>query len=187
MNKHRKEMEEAKPQVPIVPMLDLTFQLLFFFITLFDPNVSQKIEGQMDLMLPAAAKDDKAKKDEKQAKDPELVDPFNKPEDPDLDIPAELTVVVNTQFDGSNNGAIAALFVEDRTGKPTPIDYDSKFTKLISYLKEEREASKNASIRVRGDSRLHWEAMIQVMDACRKAGFTDVGFMQPSDYNLAAP
>ena len=42
--------------LPITPMLDLTFQLLFFFIVLFDPNTGMhKVEGQMDLMLPAAA------------------------------------------------------------------------------------------------------------------------------------
>ena len=55
MNKHRKAMDHVKPQVPITPMLDLTFQLLFFFITLFNPDSAmRKLEGQMDLMLPAA-------------------------------------------------------------------------------------------------------------------------------------
>ena len=91
---------------------------------------------------------------------------------------------MNTQLDGSNNGAIASLFVEDRTGKKTPVDYDVRLTELIKYLKEERAEAENATIRVQGDSKLHWEGMIQVMDACRRAGFENVGFMQPPDYNL---
>jgi biopolymer transport protein ExbD len=181
MNKHRKPGEEEKPQVPITPMLDMTFQLLFFFITLFDPNTGMhKIEGQMDLMLPAAT----AKP--KQARDAADIDPktaSTKDEDIDLDIPNDLTVVVNTQNEGANNGQIAALFIEGR-GPRTPIEYDNNLTALIKYLTEERGKSQDASIRVQGDSKLHWEAMIQVMDACRKAGFKDVGFVQPADYGL---
>jgi biopolymer transport protein ExbD len=181
MNKHRKPSEEEKPQVPIVPMLDLTFQLLFFFITLFNPNnAMHKIEGQMDLLLPAASEK------EKQAKDVADIDPMTlskKDDEVDLDIPTDLTVVVNTQNEGSNNGQIAALFIENR-GPRTPVEYDAKLTELIKVLKAEREKSEEASIRVQGDSKLHWEAMVQVMDACRKAGFKDVGFMQPPDYGL---
>ena len=184
MNKHRKPGEEEKPQVPIVPMLDLTFQLLFFFITLFDPqSAMHKVEGQMDLMLPASSSK------QKQAHDAADVDPMmlsKKDDDIDLDIPTDLTVVVNTQNEGKNNGQIAALFIENR-GPRTSIEddeHEDKMTKLVKYLTAERAKSDNASIRVQGDSKLHWEAMVQVMDACRKAGFKDVGFMQPPDYGL---
>src|SRR5207253_4521236 len=38
--------------LPIVPMLDLSFQLLFFFIITFSPG---KPEGQMALALPAVS------------------------------------------------------------------------------------------------------------------------------------
>src|SRR5277367_2427850 len=104
MNKHRKAMDHVKPQVPITPMLDLTFQLLFFFITLFNPDSAmRKLEGQMDLMLPTADK-----KNTGPAEKPEDVDPQLMPDVDDLEIPAELTVVVNTQLDGSNNGSIAS-------------------------------------------------------------------------------
>jgi biopolymer transport protein ExbD len=187
MNKHRKAMEEEKPQVPITPMLDLTFQLLFFFITLFDPSTGMhRVEGQMDLMLPVASKDK-----EKQADKPEDVkaDLPSSKDDDELDIPSDLTVIVNTQLDGSNNGQIASLFVENR-GPAVPVDYDVHLTDLIKYLKDQREKADDpdkATIRVQGDSKLHWEAMIQVMDACRKAGFKNVGFMQPPDYNLTNP
>ena len=181
MNKHRKPGEVEKPQVPIVPMLDLTFQLLFFFITLFDPNTGMhKIEGQMDLMLPAASSK------QKQAHDAADVDPMalsKKDDDIDLDIPTDLTVVVNTQNEGDDSGKISALFIENR-GPRTPIEYDENLTELIKYLTTERAKSDDASIRVQGDSKLHWGAMVKVMDACRKAGFKVVGFVQPADYGL---
>lgn len=181
MNKHRKPTEAEKPQVPITPMLDLTFQLLFFFITLFDPNTGMhKIEGQMDLMLPASAEK------QKQAKEAADIDPTlesKRDEDIDLEIQTDMTVVVNTQNQGDDSGKIAALFIENR-GPRTPIDYDTNLTALINYLKEQRAQSDQASIRVQGDSKVHWEEMVKVMDACRKAGFKDVGFVQPQDYGL---
>lgn len=182
MNRHRRGSPFEKPMIPIVPMLDLTFQLLFFFITLFDPSAASRlVEGQMDLMLP--------KEDKKgQASAPEDVQPElpSDKEDEPPEIPADLTVIVTTQLDGVNDGNINSLAVEDRSGK-TNIDYDKKLTDLVKYLKEQREKSGNASIRVQGDSKLKWEAMVQVMDACRKAGFENVGFMQPPDFNLSGP
>src|SRR5262249_10964774 len=111
----------------------------------------------------------------------------NKDEDDlDLDIPADLTVIVTTQIDGVNDGKINALFVEDRTGK-TPIDYDEKLADLTKYLKEQRDRAEQASIRVQGDGRLRWEAMVKVRDACRKAGYDNVGFVQPPDFGLVGP
>src|SRR4051794_14647348 len=114
-------MEETKPTVPITPMLDLTFQLLFFFITLFDPSAGGKrmIEGQMDMALPAT------KKDKKVAANPNNIDPKKESEkdDPELDIPTDLTVVVRTQMDGSNNGGISDLAIEDRAGT-NRVEYD---------------------------------------------------------------
>jgi biopolymer transport protein ExbD len=191
MNKHRKEREEPKPMVPITPMLDLTFQLLFFFITLFDPGAGAErlVEGQMDLMLPGVAKKDSAAL----AAKPEDVKPdaaSNKndkeEDDLDLEIPADLTVIVTTQIDGVNDGKINALFVEDRSGK-TPIDYDDKLMDLIKFLKEQHDRSDQGSIRVQGDARLRWESMVKVMDACRKAGYENVGFVQPPDFGLVGP
>ena len=39
----------SKVQMPITPMLDMTFQLLFFFLLNYHPTAA---EGQMDLALP---------------------------------------------------------------------------------------------------------------------------------------
>jgi biopolymer transport protein ExbD len=191
MNKLRKEQrQESKPTVPITPMLDMTFQLLFFFITLFDPNsgAERLVEGQMDLMLPGVAKKDAAK----QAQDPKDIKPdaeshkdMKDEEDNGLDIPSDLTVIVTTQIDGTHDGTINALFVEDRSGK-TSVELDDGLQELVKYLKDQRDkASGESSIRVQGDSRLRWEAMVKVMDACRKAGYESVGFVQPPDFDQA--
>ena len=51
---HRsKPPNESKVQLPITPMLDMTFQLLFFFIVNFKGMSTATIEGQMDMALPS--------------------------------------------------------------------------------------------------------------------------------------
>src|SRR5205085_7426088 len=49
----RNNRADSAPAVvlPITPMLDMTFQLMFFFLTTFNPSSVK--EGQMDMSLPA--------------------------------------------------------------------------------------------------------------------------------------
>src|SRR5262245_47594208 len=82
MAKHRKETDPAVGvSMPIVPFLDLTFQLLFFFIVTFNPG---KVEGQMAMNLPAQG--------EARAKDQKDVD--MKSSYTERDIPSDFVVVV---------------------------------------------------------------------------------------------
>ena len=46
----RKIKGDDRIALPITPMLDMTFQLLFFFIINFNPA---DLEGQMDMSLPS--------------------------------------------------------------------------------------------------------------------------------------
>ena len=192
MTRDRSGMAEPKPAVPITPMLDLTFQLLFFFITLFNPNAGAKrfIEGQMDLTLPgtSAGKKDSAK----QAKDPENVKPdapsnpkVTEDDEENLDLPSDVTVTVRTQKtadkEDKGRGIISDLAVEDRAGT-TQIGVDASLQELTNFLKDLRERSSHVSVTVQGDSKLKWEEMVRVMDACRRAGFDSVGFGQPPDF-----
>src|SRR5207248_6357441 len=52
MSNHRRKVADPdiRTALPIVPMLDMTFQLLFFFIITFNPG---QREGQMSMNLPA--------------------------------------------------------------------------------------------------------------------------------------
>src|SRR5207249_4090980 len=68
--------------LPIVPMLDMSFQLLFFFIITFNPGA---VEGQMAMNLPATG--------EAKAQKQEDVD-LTKQSDPVLDVPSDFVVSV---------------------------------------------------------------------------------------------
>src|SRR5205823_10634929 len=73
---------DSKVQVPITPMLDFTFQLLFFFLLWF--RISG-LEGQMDLALPT---DTPKVADKQEPSQTESGDPD------DLKEPPEVTVII---------------------------------------------------------------------------------------------
>ncbi|HZY87959.1 MAG TPA: biopolymer transporter ExbD [Gemmataceae bacterium] len=172
MNTRRAKGEAAaEVALPITPMLDMAFQLLMFFIFTYHPS---GMEGQMDLSLPSDAK--------ARAKTPDQVDPKAEADKNPLEIPSDLTVIVRTQQDGVNNGIISALTLEQASGQKPVNDLKA----LESELAEARKASSHPNIKIQGDGKLKWSAIVQVMDVCRKAGFNNISFVPPPDFNLAA-
>jgi biopolymer transport protein ExbD len=174
MSRRRRKGEELPGVVlPITPMLDMAFQLLAFFILTYHPSA---LEGQMEMLLPSDAAT--------QAQKPDDVLPDAKADKkPNLEIASDLTVMVKTQLDGTNNGAISALSVQDRSGNVAVRD----LAELKDYLQKAREnISTKDSIKIQGDGKLKWEWMVQVMDVCRRAGFESVSFVPPPDFGMSA-
>jgi biopolymer transport protein ExbD len=152
----------------IVPMLDMTFQILFFLILSFRPNDVE--EGKVDFMLPASG--------EAKAKMPENVDPTI-PSDKELALPANLTVMVKTVRDGVNDGNISAIVVKSLEGGEVALP---DIPTLERYLKVQLgEVSNKEDIKIEAESKLKYSLVIDVMDACLKAGFMRVGFSPPPD------
>jgi biopolymer transport protein ExbD len=145
---------DSKIVLPITPMLDMTFQLLFFFIVSFHPADA---EGAVGMTLPA----DKA--------------PFGlAPLPPGAVAPAmpsDLTVTVRAHADGS----ISALGVRTAEGKENTVD---GLAGLKKYLKAKRPGMKD-SLRIQGDAGLKVRALIEVMDTCRDAGFGKINLASP--------
>src|SRR5437763_10574206 len=86
-------------QLPITPMLDMAFQLMFFFLATYNPSSSK--EGQMELSLPS--------KSEAAAKDPSQVKPDSESHKEEVDIPSEYTVNIRGYKDVVNRGEVSAL------------------------------------------------------------------------------
>jgi biopolymer transport protein ExbD len=151
-------------------MLDMAFQLLMFFIINFHPS---DLEGQMEMALPADAASKAPKK--------EMVDPTAK-SDKNLDIPSDLTVVVQAAADAANRGLVSAVRVEDRAGKANLNSIED----LRQHLKKVREGLENKDgIKIQGDGKLKWSEVVKVMDVCRDAGFKNVSFVPPPDFRLS--
>ena len=107
MARRRKGDPVPEVELPITPMLDMAFQLLTFFVFTYHPSA---LEGQMELTLPASG--------EAQAKSQEDVDP-TKQSDTDIEVPADLTILIKGRQDGTSDGSPFQYVVEERAG-PTP-------------------------------------------------------------------
>jgi biopolymer transport protein ExbD len=166
---------ESKVSLPITPMLDMTFQLLFFFIATVNPNSTRDVEGQLDLALPS--------EEVKQAHKPEDVKKDAAPDkDPALDFPSDLTVQVRTQTDGINDGEISALSVRNIDGKVDPVE--GGLAGLKTYLEGRRKDTTNQdNIKVQSDGKLKVRSLLRVMDVCRNAGFKNVSMVPPEEFN----
>jgi biopolymer transport protein ExbD len=162
--------------LPITPMLDMSFQLLFFFISTF--KLPTGMEGSMDLNLPSEAT--------KAASKIEDVDPkATSSTDTPVDLQAEITISVQTQAQGADADGISNITVEETAGKtPVPPPYSKDLHELTDKLAEiHQSADPKQSVKIQGDAGLKWRGVIKVMDACRKAGFDNISFAQPPDYS----
>lgn len=157
----------SKVDMPITPMLDMTFQLLAFFILTFQPQAA--LEGKLEFSLPA---------------NPQPVgtaEPLTgivpEPPDEQADLAQMLTLVVKTAHDGLGEGNIKDLILESEGGPVALPDLDS----LRQALKQRQPQSGKAQIKIAAESRLKYACVMEVMDVCLKSGFTNVGFVPPPD------
>src|SRR5262245_1976300 len=162
MGRRRTRESPIEIVLPITPMLDMSFQLLAFFIMTF--RVLGPAEGELDMYLPKAG--------EAKAKVPDAVD-LSKTSDADIDQSSDLTVVIE-----SAGGDVGKLLVKDKAAAH-PVD-DIKA--LPAKLKELRgDLANKANIKIEAESKLKYSRLVAVMDACLAAGFTQVGFAPPPD------
>jgi biopolymer transport protein ExbD len=161
----------------ITPMLDMAFQIFAFFIVIYHPS---QLEGQLLLSLPDAAQAKAAKPEDAR---PDQSMPG------ELELPAEITVVAKTKRpDGSQDGSITQLSVQERLGTKDVIKQDSgskevpNLEALRKYLQSIRGGLSNQNdIKIEAESGLRYEYVMQVMDMCTRAGFKNVGFAPPPD------
>jgi biopolymer transport protein ExbD len=150
----------------ITPMLDMTFQLLFFFVLTFRPQSA--LEGRLDFSLPAVP-EPRGEEVTTVISEPRLEEP------PDL--PQKLTVVVKTTRDGVHDGNIKELILEAEGGAQVVANVDT----LRQALEARRPEPGKSQIKIAADSRLKYACIMEVMDACVRSGFTNVGFVPPPD------
>ena len=170
MTVRRKSEQGPEPNLPVTPMLDMAFQLLAFFVMTYHPS---DLEGQMDLSLPS--------ENITQATNPEDVKKEAAPDKTKpLELPANLTVSVRTQRDNINNGLVSGIYLQDDAGNQQVDSLD----KLRDELKRRREKVENKeNIKIQADGKLKWSAVVEVMDICQQAGFKNISFVPPEDFN----
>jgi biopolymer transport protein ExbD len=171
--------------LPIVPMLDMSFQLLFFFIITFNPG---KLDGQMTMNLPATG--------EAKAKDQSQVQMSDK-SDVELEIPSDFVVAVKS-YESNLTLTVRDSEKVYEVGKIEGLDRKTRddqhkaiedlMGKLTAMLKEKLEEKKKDNpgkaadnVKIEANSAMRYSTLVAVMDACLKAGYQQVGFAPPPD------
>lgn len=179
------EMETDLGRV-IVPMLDMSFQLLFFFVATFNPG---KAEGKMAMTLPATG--------QAKAQDMANVDPTQL-SSADLAQASDLVVRVSSHEDsfaislGSADnkdkdeavGTARALTPQNRKEEIGKL-LDQLREKLTAKLKDKRDKEgpdAAINIKIEANKKTKHADVVAVMDACLLAGYTQVGFAAPPDF-----
>lgn len=154
----------VEPDLPITPMLDMSFQLLAFFITTFNPTPT---EGHLDVGLPA----------EKGGQSTKLPDPTD----------AELIEDLTVRIESDEKGDIAAISIMQGEGA-AEVAIPGKGTQARSNLFNElkkRLASAKAQktgdraftppkVKLELPDNLRYKLLIAIMDESNRAGFPSV-------------
>lgn len=154
---HQAHKDYTKPDLPITPMLDMSFQLLAFFIITFKPAST---EGQLSLLLP------------KSGEDTALTAP---PDNQLNEEPAEL-YVIRVQSDRSGNIAGLELVIPKVAD---PIKFETDTSKLLVELKTRVDAKKAAKeavpkLECQFADKLNYQFVMKQLDEAKQAGFEKV-------------
>ena len=152
--KHKRKAPESSKGVQlsliITPMLDMSFQLMAFFIFTFRPAPA---EGQFSLTNNPAG-------------DNAIVNPFN-------DQPSTFIVHVEAK----DNGTIAKLTLREKDAvDPLPLDLGADLKKLQAELKKRYDALKGkpGKLSLEIDEALLQESVVQLIDLGVRIGFKDI-------------
>ena len=141
------------PDLPITPMLDMSFQLLAFFIMTFQPS---PVEGQIPLQLPAQGGS----------------------VTPGVALDEEMPSLVTVRVTASADGAIAGITLVEEGSAKLPKDLGANVEKYRDELKAihtklERE-KKSAKLTLKVEKQLRQAFVVQLVDVGLRVGFTDI-------------
>lgn len=151
--KHKKGNDQIRIVLPITPFLDMSFQLMFFFVLTFRPQAQ---EGQISMFLP---------------KPPGTtsVAPPPPPVEEPLEPKEEYTIKVR-----SGGGEIVSISFVDGAGATEvgkqPRDLYDKLKSMAAP-----KGAKKPTIKIEAMKDLVYGRLVQLMDVCIKAGYDSVG------------
>lgn len=151
MFRRRQATDHVEPDLPITPMLDMSFQLLAFFIITFRPAPT---EGQLAMMLP--------REEAGGVTMPSITD----------DQPVRYIVRVIA----TPTGAIQEMTLEEEGSVNPSIDLKADVKLYFEELKKlaEQNKSKPAKLSLELDGKLIHDYVVSLLDHGKRAGFNDI-------------
>jgi biopolymer transport protein ExbD len=152
--KRKKGTDYVDPDLPITPMLDMSFQLLAFFIFTFRPAPT---EGQLLLALPPMEGD-------KSATAIPSVDPDQ--------MPVKLVVTVAATAEGT----IAEIVVREEGSTVPPVKVGADHTAYFRELEKRKAAlgKRPGKLTIEIDEKLLHAYVVKLLDEAVRAGFQDI-------------
>lgn len=149
MRRKRPKIPLVEPDLPITPMLDMSFQLMAFFLLTFRP---MPVEAQLALALP------------KEDGGPSQVAPS-------LDPTADEELIV--QVYAADNGSLADITAAPQTGS---FSLGQDTGALFKYLQDKAGAARLEKktpprLKIEIAERLNYQYVIKLIDEARRAGF----------------
>jgi biopolymer transport protein ExbD len=162
--KKRKGEEAVELALPITPMLDMTFQLLAFFVMTFKPPIN---EGQIPMRLPAVDPPPNAQP----TPDEQLL-----PEDKE----DEYIIVVSPGRDGAA-GDLTLKTTTAATSFPSTMEkrLEALQVKLKELYENQKATKKGATIKIEVFPDMVYSQLVNIMNVCRQAGFNSIGISEP--------
>ncbi|HZZ81346.1 MAG TPA: biopolymer transporter ExbD [Gemmataceae bacterium] len=181
--KHKAAQGPAGVQFSLIitPMLDMSFQILAFFIMTYHPSA-------LEAHIPGSLVPDNPAVHSKEKRDPL---PADAPE-PILDLPElqdAITIQVKAINKGNDKGNPEQIFLK------TNLDIDRHliadvgqvgFEKSLSILSAELKGMKGANkanIKIAADGDLRQQYVMDIYDTAKRAGFDKIHFVPPSALN----
>jgi biopolymer transport protein ExbD len=141
--------------LPITPMLDMSFQLLSFFILTYRPMPT---EGQLSINMPKLDATD---------------NPIQDPTPPD-----EKKDEYFLSVHASSNGDVALLGLKGGAVNAEQIrNYADLLSQLKALPKPPGKGADGVSITIEAANDLNYSKLIEIMDICKKAGYESVNLM----------
>ncbi len=184
-HKHRDEGGGVQLGLIITPMLDMSFQLMAFFIMTYHPSA---LEGHIDgNLLPPTLTANKAKNADPMPSDLPAVD-----DEPTLQdvILVVVKSVPRNKDEGQLKDGEPNLIQLKRPEDPAPVNLAEMdnavpvektlgdgLKKLTAELKT--DAGSKANIKIEADGDLKHRYLMEVYDACKQAGFQNISFVAP--------
>lgn len=152
MPRHRRPAS-VEPENQMTSMLDLIFNILFFFIMTFNPP---KPEKNFDISLPAP----RSEKQQDEPSDGPEVDPFS-----------QLNIILT---DGGVEGAPRDILIEGQSVAGGLPNLSRAVRNRVKELSTSDDPLRSAMI-VAGAG-IKYRYVIEAVDACSQAGLTKIGF-----------
>ena len=155
MRRHPRKMntDATRPDLPITPMLDMSFQLLAFGLIMFKLEERPADEGQLAMTLPKPGADTPALSNDKLDAEPE--------ED------ATIRVYEN----------LSAELVTSKSSNPEPIspEREKRIATLKAYVEEKVQGGKQPpKLEYQFHENINYKLVIQMLDEATLAGFKKV-------------